>query len=324
MDHIWDHRDIYEYDRKLKDGMPPLIISVAITGGAAGKEVNPNLPETPEEQAKSVLEAYQAGASAVHIHARDPLKGYAYSSVNPAHYLEINRRVRALCPDIIINNTTGAGAGNLTAEERMRSLDAGPEVASLNCGPIILKGTLPRRKAPLTGRDEPMNLDGFIIPVTVSEIELFAKTMTERNVKPEMEVYNPQQFNFVNILIEQKMIRPPYWFSLIFSNASGGIGVSSHPRNIVNMIDALPKESIFQCIGVGPTQLFVNTMSIISGGHVRVGMEDSVLYGRGKLLESNAQAVERIVRLAKELGREVATPAVARKMLGISETPSQY
>jgi len=324
MEPTWDYKDIYQYDRRLRDGMPPLIISVAITGGAAGKEVNPNLPETPDEQAESVQEAYRAGAAAVHIHARDPQKGYAYSSVNPSHYREINRRVRELCPDIIINNTTGAGAGNLSAEERMRSLEANPEVASLNCGPIILKGTLPRRKAPLTGRDDPMKLDGFIIPVTVSEIEQFAKTMTDRNIKPEMEVYNPQQFNFVNILIEQNFIKPPYWFSLIFSNTSGGIAISAHPRNIVNMIDALPKDSIFQCIGVGPTQLFVNTMAIITGGHVRVGMEDSVLYDRGKLLESNAQAVERIVRLARELGRDIATPAQARNMLNISEVPSKY
>jgi len=324
MNHIWDYKDIYEYDRRLQEGMPPLIISVAITGGAAGKEVNPNLPETPEEQAKSVQEAYQAGAATVHIHARDPQKGYAYSSVNPSHYLEVNRRVRELCPDIIINNTTGSGAGNATSEERMRSLEARPEVASLNCGPIILRGTLPMRKAPLTGRDEPLKLDSFIIPVTVSEIELFAKTMTDRNIKPEMEVYNPQQFNFVNVLIQKKMIRPPYWFSLIFSNTSGGIGISSHPRNIVNMIDCLPKESLFQCIGVGPTQLFVNTMAIISGGHVRVGMEDNVLYERGKLLESNGQAVERVVRIARDLGRVIATPAQAREMLGISATPSAY
>jgi 3-keto-5-aminohexanoate cleavage enzyme len=325
MDHIWDYKDIYQFDKRLREGMPPLMISVAITGGVVGKEANPNLPETPEEQAQSVYNAYNAGASAVHIHARDPKLGYAYTSTNTEHYLEINRRVRELCPDIIINNTTGGGTGNLSSADRMRSLDAKPEIGSLNCGPIIIaKATLPKRKLPLTGRDENGSLDDFIIPVTPKEMELFAKAMMERNIKPEMEVYTNNQLNFANVLIQGGGIKPPYWFSLIFSTLYGGVGQAANPKNILLMVDSLPNESIFQFIGVGITQVFVSTMAILMGGHVRVGMEDSIFYTRTKLLDSNAQAVERIVRLAKELGREIATPAEARKMLNISETPSKY
>lgn len=321
---FWDYRDVYEFDRRLKKGMPPLIISVAITGGAAGKEVNPNLPETPEEQAQSVYEAYKAGACAVHIHARDPQTGYAYPSSNPDHYLEINRRVRELCPDIIINNTTGAGAGGLSSEQRMKSLDANPELASLNCGPLIVKGVLPKRKPPLSGRDQDLPLDDFIIPVTVGEAERYARAMLERGIKPELEIYSPQHFNTANVLIRQGLSKKPFWFTLIFSNPEGGIAVAANMNNIMNMVGMLPPDSLFQIIGVGYTQTFVITSAILLGGHVRVGMEDNVFYRPGELLKSNAQAVERVVRIARELDRDIATPQQARKMLGISETPSRY
>ena len=115
-----------------KQELPPLIVSVALTGGVHGKETNPNLPETPQEQAQQAFEAYKAGASIVHVHARDPTTGYAAPSVNPNDYREVNSRIRELCPDVVINNTTGGGLGSLTTEERVRSLEANPEVASLN------------------------------------------------------------------------------------------------------------------------------------------------------------------------------------------------
>lgn len=324
MDYLWDYRNPYEFNARLREGMPPLIISVAVTGGIAGKEANPNLPETPEEQAQEAYRAYNAGASAVHIHARDPEKGYAYSSVNPAHYLDINRRIRELCPDIIINNTGGGGPGSGDDKARLRSLDGRPEIASLNCGPLIFKAVLKKREHPLTGRDEDVVLDDFIMPFTVGEAERFAKGMTERNIKPELEVYNPQQMNTVNTLIQAGLLKKPYWFSLIFSYPQGGIAVSANMENVLNMIHMLPPDSLFQLIGVAYTQLFTATSAILLGSHVRVGMEDNLFYRRGELLKTNAQAVERIVRLARELGRDVATPQQARKILGLSEHPSQY
>jgi 3-keto-5-aminohexanoate cleavage enzyme len=116
----------------------------------------------------------------------------------------------------------------------------------------------------------------------------------------------------------------PFWFSLIFSNPNGGLSVPANMFNFLNMIQMLPDDSLFQVIGVGHAQLFVTTAAILVGGHVRVGMEDSVFYHRGELLNSSAQAVERVVRIAKELDREIATPQQAREMLGISEIPSKY
>ena len=323
-DYVWDYKDLIEFEERIKNGtMPPMIISVAITGGIIGKEANPNLPELPEEQVEETHACYKAGASSVHIHARDPQKGYSATSSNPEHYFNINKMIRERCPDIIINNTTGGGF-KMTREERMASLDANPELCSLNCGPIILKATLPARKPPLTGRDNAISLDDQIIDVTVKETELFAKAMLERSIKPELEIYNPQQLNVVHNLIKQNLLKKLYWYSVIFSTYLGGLALPGNIKNYVNMIDNLPPDSIFQTIGVGPNQVPMMTLSILTGGHVRVGMEDNLFYKRGELLKSNTQIVKRVVRLAEELDREIATPAQARQMLGISEVPSTY
>lgn len=322
--YVMDYRDHVEFEERKKAGnLPPLIISAAITGGVVGKEANPFLPETCEEQIEATYEAYKAGASLVHIHARDPKRGYAVSSSNHEDYLKVNKGVREACPDIIINNTTGAGF-DLTIEERMASLDAKPEVASLNCGPIIAKATLAARKPPLCGRDEPVCVDDKIISFTFKDMEVLAQAMRDRGVKPEFEVYNAQQVNVVQSLIQQGLVEKPYWFSAIFSTYIGGVGVPGSIRNYVNLMDNLPKNSIFQTIGVGAAQITMATLAVVTGAHVRVGMEDNLFYRRGELLKSNAQMVEKTVRLAEELEREVATPSQAREMLGLSQEPSTY
>ena len=212
----------------------------------------------------------------------------------------------------------------MTSEERLASIQARPEVASLNCGPLFLKATLPARKPPLSGRDEPVSLDDLIIPITVREVETFAKAMMENNVKSELEIYNAQHYNVVHNLIRQGLVKKPYWYSLIFSTYLGGIAVPGNIRNFVNMLDNMPPDSMFQAIGVGLNQIPVITMSIIVGGHVRVGFEDNLFYKRGELLKSTEQKVRQVVQLAEIMGREVATPKQARQMLGISEKPSSY
>jgi len=323
-DYVMDYKDSVEFEKRIKDGtLPPLIVSAAITGGVAGKEVNPNLPESPEEQIDSAYEAYNAGASLVHIHARDPQKGYAVASSDPKDYWKVNKGIRERCPDIIINNTTGGGPG-LSVEQRMAALDANPELATLNCGPLALKATFPPRKAPLSGRDEPLCLDDVIFPITAKETEIIAQAMLKRDIKPEFEVYNPMHFNFAYNLIRQGLAKKPYWFSIIFSTHMGGIAVPGNIRNYVNMLDNLPKDSMFQTIGVGQAQLLMSVLGIVTGANVRVGMEDNIFYKKNELLQSNAQIVDKIVRLAKELGRDIATPSQTREMLGISQKPSTY
>ncbi|MHB8204100.1 MAG: beta-keto acid cleavage family enzyme [Desulfomonilaceae bacterium] len=317
-EHVWDFGNSYQYMEKVRKGMPPLIITVALTGGMHGKEANSNLPEAPEEQVEQAYESYQAGASIVHVHARRSDNRSLVSS-NPEDYKLINGMIRAKCPDIIINNTTGGGPG-MTSEQRMASLYANPELASLNCGPFIFQTTLKARVAPLSGRPENLFVD-TCIPVSYAETELYARTMKEKGIKPELEVYNQGQFWLVNNLIGKGLLSPPYMIQFVMGFQSGAYPT---PKNLLNMIEHLPPDSMFQCIGVGPFQVPMITMGMILGGHVRVGMEDNVYLERKKLARSNAEFVERVVRIAKEMGREIATPTVARKMLGISEKPSQY
>jgi len=304
--------------QKVREGLPPLIISVAITGGVQGKEMNENLPETPEEQAEQTKEAYEAGASIVHVHARNPEVQWMTTS-NPDDYLKVNTLIRAKCPDIIINNTTGGGP-ELTMEQRMASIYANPELCSLNLGPFVLKVPMAERAEPLP-HPRPALVFDRCLPCSYTDVETFARTMKEKGVKPEMELYHSGMYWVVQDLIMEGLIDPPYDIQYVM-----GFQTSSFPTpaNVLALINELPPQSLFFVIGVGHFQIPMNVLSIMLGGHVRVGMEDNLYYARGKKLKNNAEAVARMARIAREMNREVATPAQAREMLGISQKPSQY
>ena len=315
--HIWNYSDQYEYARRINDAdLPPLIITVAITGGNAGKERNPNIPETIEEQVKSTYEAYNAGASSVHIHARDETG--AETSTDPLRYLELNRRIREMCPDIIIGNTTGASPWG-PREEAVKILDAQPEMCSLNMGPFVVNTLQKKREPPLKGRPHDIQRDDVLL-ATWKDIERIAKIALERDIKPELEIYNASMFWNVQMLIRENLIKKPYWMELIFAR---GFEFPT-PSGLVDMVDRVPPDSMWSVIAVGPHQLPLTTMAILMGGHVRVGFEDNLFYRKGELVKSNAQLVERVVRIAKELERKIATPAQAREMLGIPQTPKQW
>ena len=318
--YIWDYHDPYEWLQRVRgSSFPPLMICCAITGGVQGKEANANLPETPEEQVDQTYRAYEAGASMVHIHVRDPQKWWDGSG-DVEQYHKVNSMIREACPDIIINNTTGGSLG-MTTEQRLACLDAKPEVATLNMGPDMYKLRLKERKAPIPDPHPEMELEG-VLPITYEELRTFAAGMKERGIKPEMEVYHPGQLWGVFELAEKGLVAAPYFVQFVM-----GYGNSpwATPRNLVNFAEQLPSDTILEVAGVGPFQLPMTTLAIILGAHmVRVGMEDNVYYSRGRLLESNAEAVERVARIANELNREIATPAQAREMMGLSLTPSGY
>lgn len=316
-DYCWKYSDSYEYmERVMK--MPPCIIVCAVNGGVQGKETSPGIPETPDEIAESVYQAYKAGATMVHIHARNPEKLWG-GATKPEIWHEVNSKVRARCPDIIINNTTGGGVDS-TMEDRLSCLDANPEVCSLNLVPDMSRFKVKERKAPLLHPHPELVFDetiGFSYKV----ITHFAKEMKKRGIKPEIETYHPGGAWVFNDLIKQGLIDKPYWFQTVM-----GYQTSSYPtfENVIQLLKDFPEDTMWLCSGIGPHQLPMTTLAIIMGGHVRVGLEDNVYYRRGELAKSNAQLVERAARLVTELNREVATPTQARKMLGISQKPSQY
>lgn len=317
---VWDYHNPYEWlERVRKSSFPPLAICVAITGGVQGKEANPNLPETPEEQVEQTLACYEAGASMVHLHVRDPEKWWDGTG-EAVQYRTVHALIREACPTIIINNSTGGSFG-MTVEERIACLDAAPEVATLNMGPDMYKLSLKEREPPLPHPRPASEVSGTL-PITYDELRRFASAMKERDIKPEMEVYHPGQLWSVFDLVEQGLVAAPYLIQFVM-----GYGMSpwATPRNLVNFFEQLPSGCAVEVSGVGPFQLPMTTLAMILGAQmVRVGMEDNVYYKRGQLLESNAEAVQRVVRIARELNREIATPAQARKMLGLSASPRPY
>jgi 3-keto-5-aminohexanoate cleavage enzyme len=308
----------HEFVERVRAGMPPLIICVACNGGIQGKEANEVIPETADEIAESVQGAYEAGAAMVHIHARDP-HNLTQGARTTEIWREVLGKVRRRCPEIIINATTGAGPG-MTMEERAACLAAGPEVASLNLAPDMSKFKLKERRPPLPFPRPALEIDECI-PFTYGQIHQFAAEMKERGIKPELELYHPGCAWVVDYLIGHDLIEKPYWMQTVM-----GYQTSSLPtvENIIHLLREFPDEALWLCSAIGPFQLPLTTLATLMGGHVRVGLEDNVYYSRGRMAKSNAELVQRAVRIAHELNRPVATPAQARSMLGLRSQPSQY
>jgi 3-keto-5-aminohexanoate cleavage enzyme len=265
-----------------------LIVTAALTGGVHGKNVNADLPEQPEEIAAEARACEEAGASIVHLHGRDE-----HGENSAARLQTIDDAVRAACDDVIVQNTTG---GQATLDERVKGIrtDPAPEMASLDMGPFN-RG------------------DHIITQHTRANITALAEEMAERGIKPEMELFTTAQVHEVYRLIDEGLVDPPYYCNLIFGK---GFTVP-RPGNLLAVLEDLPDETEWNVLATGPHQLPLTTMGIIMGGHVRVGMEDNLYLRRGQPVESNAQLVERTVEIAELLGREVATPAETRAMLGM-------
>ncbi len=334
-DYSWKFTD----DREWRDhfrSWPPVIISCAITGGLQGKDANPNLPESPEEQADSTYAAYKAGASSIHIHSRDPKTKYA-SLGQAEDFYKSNKLIRARCPDVIINDT-GYTAFSLSQEEMTKFFKAiDSEMATLDVGVfsmvIPMKATADKvpalqANAKILGGSftfDPAKGRGYletIMNVGYGACERVAIAMKAANTKPEFEVFNSSSWWYVDHTIATGNVKEPYWCQLVFGQ-EGACSLPT-PMQALEMIRQMPPKSFFSSIGIGPLQLPITTLALILGGHLRVGMEDNVYYRRGELAKSNAQFVERAVRICHELNREVATPAQAREMLGLSQTPKQY
>jgi len=276
-----------------------VIITVAQTGAYPTKSMNPNLPEQPEEIAESAYACHQEGASICHIHARDK-QGKITGSQDV--FQEIHDRIHSKC-DIIVQDSTGGGP-NLTLEQRFECLNAKPEMASLNMGTMIR----------VSGQHA-----GLPFLNIRKDIETYIAKMNELGIRPEMEVYNHAMFREVNNLIQKDLVKKPYYINLVLGAMHQG-AVDATSEYLYSMIDFLPEDSIFNVTAIGIAQLPLTTMGMILGGCIRVGMEDNIYYRRGELVKNNAQLVARAVRIARELNKEPATPAEARKILGLKST----
>ncbi len=311
--YIWRYEDGRSFLNKTREGMPPVIICCACNGGIQGKEYNDNLPETASEIAESVHGAYDAGASMVHVHARDP-KHLPSAAKTTEVWAEVIHKIRSRSPDIIVNATTGGGI-DTSMEERLACLDAGPEIASLNLCPDMSRFRFKPRRAPLPNPHDAFDYDDCV-PFSYKQIHWYAEEMKKRGIKPELEYYHSGCAWVVDYLIEEKLVDAPYWIQTVM-----GYQTSSWPTpdNLLQLLRDFPNDTLWLCSGIGSAQLPMTTLSMLLGGHVRVGLEDNVYYRRAEKARSNAQLVERAVRLIHELNREVATPLQAREMLGLPD-----
>lgn len=273
-----------------------VVITVAQTGAITNKSLNPNVPEQPVEIAQSAYDCFNEGASIVHIHARDP-QGENTSELSI--FEDIHGRIRDKC-DIIIQDSTGGGP-NLTQEQRINCLNASPDMASLNMG-SMMRVAGPYKGVPFSNMPD--------------EIDWFVEQITQRGIKPEMEVYSHAMLQEVRRLIREGRVTKPYYINIVLGMRYQGAEPAT-PKTLTSMVDNLPPDSIFNCTGVGSAQTPLATMAMIMGGCVRVGLEDNIYYAKGELAKSNAQLVAKVVRIARELGKQPATPAEARQYLGL-------
>jgi len=271
--------------------MEKLIITAAICGAEVTKDHNPNVPYTVDEISEEARKAYEAGASVIHLHVRED---DGTPTQDKERFDACIKAIKESCPDVIIQPSTG-GAVGMSADERLQPLELDPETATLDCGTLNFGG------------DE-------IFVNTENMIREFASRMKERGIKPECEVFDKSMIDMAVRLMKKGYIEEPMHFNLVMG-VNGGI--SGEPRDLIYLFESLPEGSTFTVSGIGRTQLPLNTMAILLGGHVRVGFEDNIYYEKGKLADSNGDFVRRIVELAQLLGREIATPDEARKILGI-------
>lgn len=321
MDDLKDtNKYVARFTRSGLTKFPPLIISCAITGQNQGKESNPNLPETLEEQVQQTYDAYNAGASLVHIHRRDP-ENIAYATHKPELYIEVNKRIREKCPDLIINNTVIGGKWKVNGQEYpqlLTAVSASPEVGSVDITNYSTRIIRKRRPAPLTGRDNDI-WEEIQYSINSEELDTTLTLMKKYGVKPEFEIFDIGDMIYLRDLIVAGKVTGPHWVQMVFSS----MFTYQTPEMLMTVIRHLPKNSILGIVATGACQFPFLTMAMILGCHVRVGMEDGFFIEKGKLAESNAQLVEKIVRIAKELERPIATPAQAREILGLG-APRSY
>jgi 3-keto-5-aminohexanoate cleavage enzyme len=277
-----------------------LIITISPTGNFQGKEANPALPYSPQEIADTVYECWNEGAAIAHIHCRDK---DGMSTNDPEMFREVDRLIRDKGCDIIIQHSTSPGRNPETAvDDGMRTIEANPEMASLSMGVgmILAKG-----QVMVNARSRPW-------------LEVQAKKMRDIGIKPEMEVYNMVMMEDVYYLIEKGLLTRPYWMSFILGMYRiNQNAIRYTPKALMYQVEQVPPDSMFSVIGIGSDELPATTLSILLGGHCRVGFEDNIYYCKGELAKSNAQLVTRTARIAREFGCEIASPDTARQMLHI-------
>jgi len=297
-----------------------VIITCAITGGIHTPTMSDALPYTPDDIATQSIEAAEAGAAILHLHARDPQTGKP--TPDPAVFMQFLPRIKQ-ATDAVINVTTGGGL-NMTVEDRLAApLVARPEMCSLNMGSMnfAIHGLADKHSKWKFDWEEPYlrGTDDFIFRNTFRDISRILKLLGEdHGTKFEHECYDVGHLYNLAYFVDKGLVKPPFFVQMIFG-ILGGIGPDLD--NLLFMKRTADKlfgnDYNWSVLAAGRHQMPFATQSALLGGSVRVGLEDSLFIGRGKLASNNAEQVAKIRTILTELGQEIATPAEARAMLGL-------
>ncbi len=288
-----------------------VIVTCAVTGAGDTAHRSPEVPVTPEQIARSALDAASAGAAIVHCHVRDPGTGRGTRTV--ALYEEVFERIRAENDDVVVNLTAGMG-GDLNVGpdddpmewqegtdlvgglERLAHVEAvRPDICSLDCGSLNFGD------------------DNEVYVSTPSMLRIMAGRVRELGVRPELEIFDTGNLWFAETLIAEGLVDAPYWLQLCLSIPYGtpmDVGI------LQAMVSRLPDEAEFTSFGLGAMQMPMVAQSVMLGGHVRVGLEDNLYLERGRLA-TNAELVEKAVRIIELMGASVQTPEETRRTLGL-------
>ena len=284
--------------------MSKTIVTAALTGVLATRDQCPAIPYTPKEIGEEAARAAGAGAAIVHIHARTP-DGAPDWTLDT--FAEIFAEVRSRT-DAIINFSTGAVG--IPPEERIAHIrELRPEMAALNMGSMNYAIYSEKRKV--------FHHD-HVFANPFRDIQFFLETMNGAGVRPEMECFDAGHIGNTRPLIDMGVLEPPLQFSLVMGVLGGIPGTTRH---LVDQVDGLLAGSHWQVIGISLNQWPLVAAAITMGGNIRVGLEDNFYVEEGRMANSNADLVEKAVRLCRDLGRDVASPAEARAQLGLESEP---
>jgi 3-keto-5-aminohexanoate cleavage enzyme len=265
----------------------PLIITAAIVGAEATRRDTPHLPLSPKEIADEAARCREQGAAVIHLHVRD-------EEGRPTQDRECFRRAMEEIKrraDVIVQVSTG-GAVGMTPEERLQPLGLGPEMASLSTGTV--------------------NFGDGVFLNHPRDIDIFAKKMGEYRVRPEIEVFEAGMIACALDLVKKGLLKEPLHFNFVLG-VPGGMPASA--KNLLFLTESIPPESTWTVSGMGKSQLAMNVLGMVLGGHARTGLEDNIYYDRGVLALGSWQLVQRLARMAREMGRPVASVEEAREIL---------
>jgi uncharacterized protein (DUF849 family) len=294
------------------------IITAAITGSIHTTSMSPYLPITPKQIADDAVRAYEAGAAVAHIHARDPETGRPTPDINLIR--EIITSIKSRC-NMVVCITTGGGLG-MTAEQRLVPVSTfKPELASFNGGSInfALFHALDKFKEFKFDWEKQYLAftEDFIFPNTFKSMREFAAIFQQNGTKTEFEVFDSGMVNNVAFMIERGQVKKPVYIQYVMGVLGG---ITPSPENLMFLVDYTKRligDFEFSVCVAGRAQFNLCTQSLLLGGNCRVGLEDNLYLEKGKMATSNADQVAKIVRIARELGIDPATPDEARKILGL-------